>query len=168
VGQQPNIELTEGERPREVLETAPPRRWRPTKAGLINSPEEQPTGGAFGSIGPDPGWGLRLVRAFDLPSDDPDLEAVVAALTMARAAAAGRGAVREDIEVALALCGFWDAAPDEVVGRRERWLAAVPHDRRPGQTAVSDVPTELLLQKPEQVHYSLSHARRPNPANAAS
>ena len=156
MGQQPNIELTDAERPRHVLETAPARRWRPTKPGLVTSPEEKPTGGTFGTVGPDPGWAWRVIGEFDLPSDDPEPRPVVAALAMARAAAWGRGAIRADIAVALALCGYWDAAPTEIVERGKRWLAAVPHDRRPGQTAVTEVDTDLLLKKPEQVHYLLT------------
>lgn len=157
MGQQPNIELTEAERPRKVLEPAAARRWRPDKPGLITSPDQNPSGGSFGSTGPDPGWAWRVLAEFDLPSDDPDLRSVVAALMMARAAGAGRGAVREDIEVALALCGYWENAPQYVIERRERWLAAVPHDRRAGQSAVADVSLDLLLKAPEQVHYFLTH-----------
>jgi hypothetical protein len=168
LGQQPNIELTDAERPRHVLETAPARRWRPTKPGLVTSPEEKPIGGTFGTVGPDPGWAWRVIGEFELPSNDPDLRAVVGALAMARAAAAGRGAIREDIEVALALCGYWEDAPHQVVERRKRWLAAVPHDRRPGQTAVAEVDVDLLLKQPEQVHYLLTHGQGSHPDRSAN
>lgn len=166
VGQQPNIELTEAEKPRESLDTAPARRWRPTKPGLITSPKQNPSGGLFGSTGPDPGWAWRVVAEFELPSDDPDLKAVIAALTMARAAAAGRAAIREDVEVAFALCGFWDQAPEYVLERRERWLAAVPHELRPGSTAVADVTPDILLKQPEQVHYMLTHHPEDGPGTS--
>lgn len=112
----------------------------------------------FGQIGPDPGWALRLVELFELPSDDPDLKAVVSGLTVARAAAMGRGPVREDIEVALSLCGYDTGAPEYLQERRERWLAAAPHDTRPGQTAVRDVDPDLLTNTPDQIRYVLNHA----------
>lgn len=117
--------------------------------------------------GPDPGWAWRIIGEFKLPSDDPDVKAVIAALTMARAAAAGRAAIREDVDVAIALCGYWDHAPEYVIERRERWLAAVPHELRPGQTAVADVTLDILLKQPEQVHYMLSH-NHPEARPAAS
>jgi hypothetical protein len=157
MGQQPNIELTESEKPRKVLDTPPARRWRPTKPGLITTPEQNPIGGLFGSTGPDPGWAWRIVGEFDLPSNDPDLRSVVVALTMARAAAAGRAAISEDVEVALALCGYWESAPEYVLERRERWLAAVPHEPRPGQTAVADVSRDVIVKQPEQIRYVLTH-----------
>lgn len=168
MGQQPNIELTDAERPRPVLEPAPARRWRPSKPGLVTAPDQNPTGGSFGMTGPDPGWAWRVIDEFKLPSDDPDLRSVIGALAMARAAAAGRGAIREDVEVALALCGYWDNAPAAIIKRRNRWLAAVPHDRRPGQTAAADVETELLLQQPEQVRYLLTHGHASDPDASVS
>jgi len=99
---------------------------------------------------------LRLVNAADLPDDDPDLKSVIAALTMTRAGALGRGPVPEDIEVALAVCGYGYDAPEEVVERRERWKAAVPHEVRPGQTAVGEVDRQLILKTPNEVRRALA------------
>lgn len=82
---------------------------------------------------------------------------------MARAAGAGRAAVREDIEVALIFCGFWENAPKFLKERLELWLAAVPHDVRPGQTAVADVDSEVLVRKPEQIRYALARDPALNP-----
>jgi hypothetical protein len=156
VGQQPNIEVTEAERPRSVLQPPPAARWRPDiKPGIPTSPDEVPRGGRFGSPTPDGGWGLRLIGQADLPDDDPDLRAVVAALAIARAGALGRGPVPEDIEVALALTGYGFEAPDEVIEQRERWMASVPHEVRPGQTAVEEVDRELLVKKPDVVRRML-------------
>lgn len=159
MGQQPNLELTESDLPRKVIEPAPARRWRPTKVGLITSPEEKPTGGSFGNTGPDPGWALRLISEYELPNDDPDLRSVVTGLTMARAAGLGRAAVPGDIDVALVLTGFDGDSPKWVVARRMRWLDAAPHDQRPGQTAVSEVDRDLLLKNPDQIRYVLNHSR---------
>ena len=156
MGQQPNIEVTEAERPRPVPQPPAAGRWRPDiKPGIPTSPDEVPRGGWFGVTTPDGGWGLRLVDQVDLPDDDPDLKAVIAALAIARAGALGRGPVREDIEVALALTGYGYEAPVEVTDRRERWTDAVPHEVRPGQTAVEEVDRDLLVSKPDQVRRTL-------------
>jgi hypothetical protein len=161
VGQQPNIELVESDLPRKELQPAPPDRWRPIKPGLVTSPEEKPVGWLFGYTGPDPGWGLRLVAGYPLPTKDPDLAWVVGGLTMARAGKLGRAAVVEDIEAALVLCGYDEAAPPWVVERRDRWLAAAPHEKRPGETAVADVDADLLTKKPDQIRYVLNHTEPP-------
>lgn len=162
MGQQPNIEVTEAERPRPVPQPPPARRWRPDiKPGIPVSPDEVPSGGRFGQVTPDGGWALRIVNAAELPDDDPNLKGVIAALTMARAGALGRGPLREDLEVALIMSGYgYDAAVD-VIERRESWKAAVPHEVRPGQTAVGEVDRELLVKKPDEIRRRLT-ASGPN------
>jgi hypothetical protein len=157
VGQQPNIGVSEEERPRRVLQPPAARRWSPDiKPGIPTSPEEVPHGGRFGQTTPDGGYALRLVNTADLPDDDPHLKGLLAALTMARAGMRGRAPSQEDLEVALALCGYGYDAPPEVVERRKRWLAAVPHEGRPGQTAAGEIDRELVVQTPEQVRHALS------------
>lgn len=117
-----------------------------------------PTGGRFGTVGPDPGWALHLLSTADLPDDNPRLRKVVTGLMLARAAALGRAPVTEDLEVALMLCGYFDDPPTDVLERRERWLRAVPHELRPGETAVAEVDRELLVMKPEQIRWALKHS----------
>jgi hypothetical protein len=112
----------------------------------------------FGTAAPDGGWALRIISASDLPDDRADLRMVLAALMVARAGALGRGPTREDLDVALTLCGYGFEAKPEVVERRERWLKAVHHDLRPGETAVAEVDVDLMLNKPEQVRWALSHS----------
>lgn len=152
MGQQPNIERADP--PRRQLEPGPAVKWRSDKPGIPEGPGDVPKGGTFGMVGPDPGWATKLVRSAELPDDDPALEAVVIALVMARAAALGRAAVPEDIEAALMVCGYYDDAPPEILERRRRWLAAVPHDARPGQTAVAGVDRVLLTDKPERIRWA--------------
>ena len=157
MGQQPNIGVSEEERPRRVPQPPPARRWSPDiKPGIPTSPEEVPHGGRFGQTTPDGGYALRLVNVADLPDDDPALKGLLAALTMARAGIRGRAPSPEDLEVALALCGYGYDAPPEILERRERWLAAVPHEGRPGQTAVGEIDRELVVQSPERVRRALS------------
>ncbi len=109
---------------------------------------------SFAHTGPDPGWALKLIASTELPEEDPKLRDVVTGLVLARAAALGRAAVPEDIEAALILCGYGEDTAPEIVARRQRWLDAAPHDKRPGQTAVSEVEAHLLVQEPERIRYA--------------
>ncbi len=161
MGQQPNLEITEADKPRKTPEPPPARSWRPTKPGVITSPDQVPKGGRFGTAGPDAGWALRLISISELPDDDPNLRGVLAGLMVARAAALGRAPIKEDLEVALVLCGYGFEAPPELIAKRERWMAAVPHEERPGETAVSEMDRILMLNKPEKVRWALAHADRP-------
>ena len=157
MGQQPNISPDFAAKPRTTFEPPPARRWRPDiKPGIPTSPEEVPEGGRFGRYTPDGGYALRLVNSIELPDDDPDLRSVLAALTMARAGIWGRAPIMEDVEVALALCGYGYDAPAEVVERRERWIRATSHDQRPGQTAVAEAGRDLISLKPEEVRDALA------------
>ncbi len=154
MAQQPNVEITEATRPRQALEPGPAKKWRSAKPGIPAGPADVPQGGRFGHAGPDPGWALRLVAQADLPSDDPRLKSVLTGLVMARASASGRAPVPEDIEVALFLCGYGETPKPELIERREKWLAAVPHEKRPGEAAVADVDRELIVNKMEQIRYA--------------
>lgn len=151
MGQQPNIEVTEEDRPRPTLEPGPAVKWRSSKPGIPLGPADVPS---FARNGPDPGWALKLIASAELPDPDPKLRSVVTGLVLARAAAMGRAAIPEDIEVALVLCGYGEDVTPDLVERRERWLAAVPHEGRYGETAVSEVETHTLVQKPEQIRYA--------------
>lgn len=158
MAQQPNVELTDAEKPRTKLEPGPAVKWRSSKPGVPEGPNEISGGGYYGTTGPDPGWGLRLLSQAVLPDDDEHFREVVAGLTLARAAALGRAPVREDIEVALVLCGYGFEAPPEVIAQREHWVQAAAHDGRPGATAVAEVDKAILVKKPEQVSYALRHS----------
>jgi hypothetical protein len=157
MGQQPNIEISDSEKPRQTLQPPAAARWRPDKPGMITAPDQVPSGGAFGYPGPDAGWAYRVIAAVGLPDPQPALRHVVAALMTARASALGRGPVREDLEVALLVCGYGPDADESLVERRLRWLRAVSHDGRPGETAVAEVDPDLLINKPDKVRYVLSH-----------
>jgi hypothetical protein len=159
MAQQPNVEITDAERPRAVPQPGVAVKWRADKPGLPVGPTDTPGGGYFGTTGPDPGWGMRLVNQAELPDDDPDLRRVLSGLVMARAAALGRAPVKEDLEVALILCGYDADPPAEIVERRERWLDASPHEHRAGATAVAEVDKEILVMKPERLRYALRHSR---------
>lgn len=159
MAQQPNVEITDAERPRAALQPGVAVKWRADKPGIPTGPTATPGGGYYGTTGPDPGWGMRLVNQSDLPDDDPDVRKVLSGLVMARAAALGRAPVKEDLEAALILCGYDEDPPVDVVQRRKRWLDASAHEQRPGATAVTEVDKETLMMKPERLRYALRHSR---------
>lgn len=159
MGQQPKVEITDSARPRPRPQPGPSLGWRSGKPGIPLGPEDVPVGGPFGHIGPDPGWALRLIADADFPEDDPRLKAVVTGLVRLRASVLGRAPVREDIEVALLLCGYAEDADEKLIERRRRWLAAVPHETRAGETAAAEVDRDLIARPPEQVRYALKHHR---------
>lgn len=156
MAQQPNIEVTAEEFPRATPAPGPAVRAR-SKPGLPEGPDDWPRGGAFGTTGPDPGWALRLLNMIELPDDDPRLKRVVTGLMLARSAVLGRAPVPEDIDVALKLCGYFEDAPPEVLERRQRWLEAVPHEVRPGETAVEEIDRSILRNRPAEIEYQLKH-----------
>lgn len=151
MAQQPNVEITDAEAPRAVPHPGPAVKWRSGKPGMPDGPDGVPGGGYYGTTGPDPGWGLKILGAVRLPTEDPHLREVVTGLMLARAAALGRAPVPEDIEVALVLCGYGFEASPEIIERREHWIDAAAHDRRPGATAVAEVDKGVLTLQPDQV-----------------
>jgi hypothetical protein len=158
MGQQPRVDIGEGERPRRSLDTAPAVHWRSDKPGIPQGPADVPRGGAFGAAGSDPGWAWRVVRGADLPDDDPRLRLVLVGLVMARAAALGRAAVSGDVDAALALCGYGSEERPDSIARRRRWLEATAHETRPGATAVAEVDRRLLIEKPERIRWADRHS----------
>lgn len=154
MGQEPNIEPSPADLPRAEPHPGPGRRWRPTRPGVITSPEEKPDGPLFGHPGPDAGWAYQVIRAEGLPEDGPELEAVVAELMIARASHYGRAPIPEDLEVVKVLLGF-DGGPPELVERRRRWLEAAAHEKPPGATALAEVDPALLVEPPERVRFAL-------------
>lgn len=161
MAQQPNVEITAAERPRTKLEPGPAVKWRAGKPGVPDGPDAIAGGGYYGTTGPDPGWGLKILADVSLPSDDPHFREVVAGLMLARAAALGRAPIVEDIEVALILCGYGYDAPSGAVENRARWVAAAAHDGRPGATAVAEVDRDMLVLKPERLIAALRGSLRP-------
>lgn len=155
MGQQPKIRIEESAEPRRVPEPGPAHRWRANKPGIPDSPAEWPEGGRFTTAGPDPGWALRIISRAALPDDDTKLRKVLTGLMLARSGELGRAPVPEDLQVALMLCGYGDDLPDHLAERRKRWLQAVPHERRPGETAVADIDRDLLGRTPAEIREAL-------------
>jgi hypothetical protein len=155
MGQQPNVEIDRSDLPRPTPEPDAPRRWRPTRPGVITSPDQMRWGGAFGTPGPDTGWALKIVGAADLADRSTGLELVLAALMAARASLLGRAPIPEDLEVAKILAGIGERLPPELSERRARWIEATVHEPSPGRMAVSEIDLDLLVLKPDQMRRRL-------------
>jgi hypothetical protein len=144
MGQQPNVELTAAQKPRPTPEPEAARRWRPTRPGVITSPDQVPTGGSFGTPGPDTGYALVIVRAHGAELSEAE-QKVVVALMAARSSKLGRAPTKADLEVAKLLAGLGDGLPQNFVERGQRWVAAAEHERVPGRLAVNEAEPELLV-----------------------
>lgn len=157
MGQQPNIPIDQRDAPRSKPSPGPARAWKPSRPGDLVTPEQVPSGGAFGVIGPDSGYALRLATEYELnllPGEHKhDLEVAVAAIASARAAGFGRAPIADDVAVAMIVLGLdREAAVDPgVLSNRPRWVANAGHDAGKLRGIVADVPADLLALTPAQL-----------------
>ena len=134
--------------------TLPPARgWRADRPGdLVDG--VQPRGALLGSPGPNVGYALlltkRVAETFDrspLEHGD-DVEAVVAALAMKRAASFGRAPVAADIECAAIVLGYVGSPSAEFVELRSEAVDDAHHDYEAVRTICDAVPLEVLRLAP--------------------
>ena len=137
--------------------SSPPRRptpWVPDRPGEIDG--LQPEGEQLGTPGPDQGYALKLVTAFEgrvrLQDGESEADALAgaSAIAMKRSALFGRAPVVHDLTVGLTIWGFLDAAaPKELVDLRRPWFDEVhlvhhyPQLRR-----IADAAPEAVLRLP--------------------
>ena len=131
----------------------PARSWRADRPGdLVDG--VQPRGALMGSPGPNIGYALLLTRrvaeSFDRSPLEhvKDVEAVVAALAMKRAASFGRAPVPADIESAALVLGYLGAPSPEFVELRSEAVDDAHHDYEAVRTIVDAVPLEVLRLAP--------------------
>jgi len=127
----------------------------------MSHPREVPSGGAFGTIGPDTGYAARLIadRVILLaPNEDRhQVEAAVVALAGARAAQLGRAPTGNDIDVALLLLGYEDAdTPDaetsvDLAAARRQWLTGLGHGSSASSALVASVRPAVLISSPGEI-----------------
>ncbi len=169
MGQQPNIELSFADLPRPTAHPAPARRWRPSRPGEVSSPADMPWGGGFGTIGPDAGYALKLIRSRELdlaPGEHRhSVEVALSAVASARASRFGRAPIGEDIDLAELLLGYdTEELPDELVAglRNDRigWFANIAHDAAARRELVASVPMAVLESKPGAVRAQMATGRR--------
>lgn len=128
------------------------------RPGIITSPDQVPRGDGYGNPGPDAGWAYRIIDVADVPDLSSSLRNVLGTLMGARAAFFGRAPTKEDLDVALLLCGIGDALPPGLADRRMRWTDAAAHDKPPGRTALAEVGMDLLRHKPAEVRLRVSRS----------
>ena len=155
MGQEPNIEIDWDEQPQAELDRPPERRWVPSRPGEILVPDDMPDGPRFGHPGPDTGYGVLLLRmaGYDRAAAGPYSEDVLVRLIGARASHFGRAPTGEDVEVALTLMGLRSEGLDpatmqHLAARREAWLHAAAHELPRGETALAEIPLDMLLETP--------------------
>jgi hypothetical protein len=163
MGQQPNISIDEGELPREGTVRAAEPRWSPDRPGEITGPDDVPVSSAFGHPGPDAGWALRLISLaeFDRGERPKALHQLLLALMSARASANGRAPVPQDLNMALSLLGLRGddlepATVEYLTDRRSLWLDAIAHESPKGAAALTDIPSQLLLDTPVRARARLN------------
>jgi hypothetical protein len=129
------------------------RSWHTDRPGdLVDG--IQPRGALLGSPGPNIGYALLLThRAVDSFDRSPlehadDVEAVVAALAMKRAASFGRAPVGADVECAALVLGYQGTATPEVVEWRAAAVDDAHHDYEAVRTICDAVPLEALRLAP--------------------
>lgn len=169
MGQQPNIELEISDLPRPIPRPAPARRWRQQRPGDLSAPDQVPSGDAFGRIGPDTGYALRLVHTRKLNIDPREqrqnAEAAVAAVAGARAARMGRAPTIEDVEVASLVLGYdGDGLPEELIAEladtRVSLVAGLGHSARKRLALVAKVPEDVLTAAPDEVRSRMGSGER--------
>ena len=169
MGQQPNIELEIADLPRPRPSPAPARRWRPQRPGELDSPDDVPWGGAFGTTGPDAGYALRLVRertaVLATGEDAHNAEAALMALASARASHYGRAPTVRDIDVAMTILGYApDGLPEALIAGlakdRSRWLANIGHDASKARALVASVPIENLAAPLDDLRARMANGER--------
>jgi hypothetical protein len=133
------------------------------------APADMPWGGAFGTIGPDAGYVLRLIRARHIelaPGEHRhNVEAALMAVATARASRFGRAPINEDVDLAALLLGYdADELPDDLIDglKRDRleWFANLGHDAGARRAIVAAIPMAVLESKPGAVRAQMATGRR--------
>ena len=139
----------------------PARSWRADRPGdLVDG--VQPRGALLGSPGPNVGYALLLTRrvaeTFDWSplEHGEDVEAVVAALAMKRAASFGRAPVAHDVETAALVLGYLGSPSPEFVELRCEAVEDAYHDYEAVRTIVDAVPLEVLRLAPSALRSRVS------------
>jgi hypothetical protein len=147
------------DQPRQMPTLSPGVRVPPARGWWADRPGDladgvQPRGNRFGSPGPNIGYALLLVRRmhdqFELTPLEHlhDVDAVVAALAMKRAASFGRAPVPADIESAALTLGYLSSPSGEFVEWRAQTVDGAGHDYDAARKVVDAIPLEVLRLAP--------------------
>jgi hypothetical protein len=142
----------------------PARSWRADRPGDLPG-GVQPRGALMGWPGPNIGYALLLTRrVVDSSQRSPleraeDVEAVVAALAMKRAASFGRAPVAQDVEAAALVLGYLGSPSPEFVELRAQAVYDAHHDYEAVRTIVDAVPLEVLRLAPSALASRVSEVQ---------
>ncbi|MDQ1428969.1 MAG: hypothetical protein QOK39_2445 [Acidimicrobiaceae bacterium] len=138
-----------------------PRSWRSTRPGEVLDPVP-PKGRAFGSTGPDLGYGLKLARLLvpkiNVTEGELVTDAVAGCFAVGakRAAMFGRAPVIFDMELAYALWGFLEGAPADLIAFRKPLFGGAAHEYWEQRQIVDRVKESTLRMTVDQVKAQLS------------
>ena len=139
-----------------------PDHWVAARPAEVRDLGGQPSGPMFGTAGPDQGYALKLAHHLEpqIVADHPD-DAIAGSIGVAlkRAALFGRAPVIHDVDLALALWGFYAGAPADLVAFRQPLFEGAARDYL-AQRAITDrVPDTTLRLTPDAVKGQLTSWR---------
>ncbi len=141
-----------------------PDRWMATRPGELEG-LRPPSGRAFGSAGPDQGFGLKLAKRFtdrlQLQPGEHAEDAIAGCLGVAlrRASRLGRAPVIYDFEFAFTLFGFLGDAPAELIEFRRPYFDSASHDYWDQRDIADLVADETLALSPADVREQIAQWR---------
>jgi hypothetical protein len=154
------VPIVPGDRVRGAERLPTPGRWRADRPAETSG-AFLPTGARLGSVGPDQGFALKLVRQFEdrleLRSGEHKEDAVAGCVPVAmkRSAMFGRAPVVYDLEHAFTLWGYLGGAPDELIDLRAAAFQGAAHDYWIQRAIVDQVPDATLALTPAIVRERL-------------
>lgn len=157
------VPVSQGDRPREPLNTPGHDGWTATRPGDLIG--RQPSGRLFGKQGPDQGYAMTLAARFHgrlvlaEGEDEHDAEAGCVGVATARASLFGRAPVVYDLDLAFGLWGFLDQAPADLVEFRQPLFAGASHHYWDQRDIVDLVPESTLRLTPAAVRQRLGEWR---------
>jgi hypothetical protein len=156
--------MTLGDRVRTADTLPIPDRWSADRPGELAG-LRPPEGRAFGTTGPDQGYGLKLAKRFverlELQPGEHAEDAVSGCLGVAlrRASRFGRAPVIYDLELAFTLFGFLGGAPADLLEFRRSYFDAASHDYWDQRDIADLVAEETLALSPADVRSRLGEWR---------
>lgn len=156
------VPLSLGDKVRRTETLPPAGPWLPVRPGDLVGPD-RPSGGMFGTPGPDSGYGLKLAKTviagLRLPADEDHDDALAGlfAVGTKRSSIFGRAPIIHDFQLAAILLGFWVGAPAGLVEMRKQLLAGAGHDYTHAREVAAKIPEATLRMKPESVPERLAN-----------
>jgi hypothetical protein len=139
-----------------------PDHWLPARPAEVRDLGGQPTGPLFGTAGPDQGYALKLAHRLEpkIVADHVD-DAIAGSVgvAMRRAALFGRAPVIHDVDLAFAVFGFYQGAPEDLIAFRRPLFEGAARDYLTRRAIVDRVPEATLRLTPDAVKAQLASWR---------